>query len=100
MNHGNLHLLISELSAVLVLGKVQNNSSNFHHKWVSLSCKLSCMLSGPRAAASLSDFKCMCICRQSHIYLVCNIRFLLKTRNRDVTKPVTSEGVHLREAGF
>ena len=61
MNHGKLHLLTSELSTMLVLGKVQNNSSNFHYKWVSLSCKLFCMLSGSRAAASLSDFKCMCI---------------------------------------
>lgn len=43
------------------------------------------MLSGPKDAAPVSDFEYMCLRRQSHMFSV-SVRFLLKTRNHDVTK--------------
>ena len=102
MNHGKLHLLVSEMSIMLELGTVWNKSSNFHREWVPLCYKLFCMLSGTRPAASLSDFESMCIDRQSHRPLVSGVRFLLKTRNHDVSKlgrAPRAQEVPLREAG-
>lgn len=78
MSHKKLHLLISERSIMLALGRVSNKSSSFHPKWVSLCCKLFCILPGSRPAASLSDFESMCIDRQSHRPLVSGVRLLLK----------------------
>lgn len=102
MNHGKLHLLVSEMSITLELGTVRHKSSSFHHEWVPLCCKLFCMLSGTRPAASLSDFESMYIDRQSHRLLVSGVRFLLKTKNHDVSKlgrAPRAQEVPPREAG-